>query len=255
MSSRPIRTVTSAAEPGWVSVGIGHARFQAPEHSFWPEFIRGWEETTWDFYARHVRADRPVLDLGAWIGPTILFAKALGAGPVLAVEASRPTAEYLEALKRANGFDDLTVLNRAIDPRQGTISFGGPDNAYHLSSASSVRGSGLEVETIRPAEIYALAPDPCLVKIDLEGSEEGLVEDLLAIEAPILFSLHPPFWSDREATADRVLAAVQAFHVKTPEGEAIAPDELRQRMTWEGGGPPSWGTPWGNFFEIDLNPR
>jgi FkbM family methyltransferase len=161
-----------AASPDAIdAVRIDGAAFGVRRHWFWPEFAQGWEETTWRFYRRFVDPRRPVLDLGCWIGPTVLFATACGAPRIVAVEANPPTVKHLHATRAANDKTraDLTIVHAAVHSHDGFVQFRNPDGPGATLSAASVRGTGFIVpsRTIRTIVRDHACAGACIVKIDI----------------------------------------------------------------------------------------
>lgn len=238
--------------------------FRVKRHWFWPQFVDGWEEETCRFYREHVDPKRPVLDLGSWIGPTALFAAAFGAQKIVAVEANPRTVEHLLATKTANPnvLGGLAVHNGVIHKNSDLVTFGNMDGSESTSSASSTRGSGFSVQGTTIASIierYSLK-DVAVIKIDIEGSEldvRNQITKLSKLNAALLVSLHPPFWSSQplEKSAGQIVRALRPFKVTSVDGKSLSEEDLKAMITYSGTTPPAWGTPFGNFFEVILKPK
>lgn len=243
---------------GEIRIAIADHSFRVEPHWFWEQFGSGWEEETFEVIRRFVRPDRAFLDVGSWIGPTALIACAHGAQRVVAVEANPSTAAHLRRTIDHN--PDLRgrieVLNRCIHREAGNVQFGNADGSACTSSASSLRGHGYEVEAMRLTALMEESgvQDPSLIKIDIEGAEVLLDEDLGVLsERPnlaIYLSLHPPFWKQMGDPA-ALFAALARFRIIDAAGIIVPLGEVRARC--QSPDPfPQWGTAMGNFFEILL---
>lgn len=245
------------------TVALNDALFKVARHWFWPQFVEDWEETTWDFYKRFTKRGGTVVDIGSWIGPTLIFAALNGAKRLIAVEGNPQTAAHLQQTKEANPeyFRELTIHNGVIHPIKGKICFGNADGSQVTSSASSTRGTGFEVETFSIQEIIDTyhAQDASVIKIDIEGSEFDVgdqIAQLDTLNAAILLSLHPPFWKNVDhQSAQKFISYLAGFNLYTPEGQILSREQLTEMITHKESEYPSWGTPFGNFFEIVMIPK
>lgn len=232
--------------------------YRVEPHWFWPEFADGWEESTWSVFSRYLKKDMPFLDVGAWVGPTVLYAASLGAAKIVAVEANPASAAHLAKTVSMNPglADRVEVINSCVCNRQGRVCFGNADGSHALSSASSLRGYGFEVEAARLGDIIrqnSLEFVP-LIKIDIEGAELQIVEDLRLLSRrsnlAIHLSLHPPFWQQMGDPA-ALWDALREFNIRTPQDAPMSIAQVMARCNSSDPYPP-WGTPFGNFFEIVL---
>lgn len=241
-------------------VHLGDFAFGVRRHPFWREYVDGWEPETWHFYETYCKPGAVVLDIGSWIGPTVLFAVAAGAGRIIAVDGNTDTVAHLEATRAANPalLSNLSIVNAVIDNRVGEVNFGQPGGSRAVSSASSVRGTGFRVRTTTIQDI--MRDQGCdkadVVKIDIEGSEIDIVSQWSSLRSPMLLSLHPPFWSDRNLAecAATIVDGLARFDLQKSDGIELPKDELH-KMLMSDDTHPSWGTSFGNFFEIAALPR
>ena len=243
---------------GETRVAIADRSYRVEPHWFWEQFGSGWEEESFEVIRRLVRPDRAFLDVGSWIGPTALIACAHGAKRVVAVEANPSTVAHLRRTIDYNPglHGRIEVLNRCIHRDAGSVQFGNADGSDCTSSASSLRGHGYAVQAIRLTALMEEfdVRDPSLIKIDIEGAEIFLDEDLGVLsEQPdlvIYLSLHPPFWKQMGDPA-ALFAALAGFRIADASGRSLPLDKVRDRCL----SPdpfPLWGTAMGNFFEILL---
>ena len=127
-------------------------------------------------FRRVLRPGMGVLDLGANIGFFALLAASLvGAdGTVLAIEPNPRNVRLLEASRRVNGFDQLSVLQVAAGRSHGLLvlnssysngtTAGLPDEVAGLLAAQTV--PALRIDSVVPAGRRI-----DLIKIDVEGAE------------------------------------------------------------------------------------
>ena len=260
MKSLERRFVARNESSEFDKIYLNEAEFLVAPHWFWPQYVDNWEPDTWAFFDQYVDAGRPVVDIGSWIGPTVLFAAACGAKRIVAVEGNPRTAEHLALTRSANDkLIGLEIINRVIAPSEGLVTFGNLDGSEATSSASSTRGTGFNVpsSTISGVIDRFECHNASIIKIDIEGSEVLIADQLAALSrsnAAILLSLHPPFWKDI-ANLELVhgfLQALSLFRIYSVKGNELSVEDVEGMCRYAGDVPPTWGTPFGNFFEIVL---
>ena len=243
------------------TVCVNDSRFDVVDHWFWPQFRAGWEPDTYRVMSRYLRRDRSCVDIGTWIGPTLLFAAEIGCRRIWGIEAHPVTHEVVTRNCRLNpSLDGLARLsNLCVCDREGLVPFGEPADAAAVSSASSMRGGHWQVEAVtlrRFIETNGI-DDASFIKVDIEGAELLVLDDLRALREraglAIHLSLHPPFWADVDDAARRVLHAVDGFTVLDARLQPLPAARLEQ-MLLSTEVHPSWGTRFGNFFEVVLEP-
>jgi FkbM family methyltransferase len=207
----------SAPEPARRLVRLAGATIAIADDypTFWDRAETGqWEPGTLAVLATLLAPGAVLVDLGAWIGPTSLYAAARGAR-VIAVEAD-PAA--LAALKRNIAANPdlasrITVLARAVGPRAGPVSFGArrkPGDSMSSTLLADGAATTWMTEAVIPTELAAmLEPDQRpVIKIDIEGGEYELLPalgPLLAHPATaVLVSFHPRILAEARPQADLV---------------------------------------------------
>lgn len=238
-------------------VSILGKHFFMENHWFWTQYDQLWEIDTYNVFKNFICPGKQYVDVGSWIGPTVLFAKALGASEVHAVEANVETAEMLrKSCLNSEILKDVQVHNYCINDKEEIVEFGNLDGSHAISSASSVRGTGFRVQGITLLNFLKsneLLNIPFL-KIDIEGAELDIASDLDYLfkntNINIHLSLHPPFWSRVERVA-LLLECIKQFHILDSKLNVISYGELVARCRTKEK-KPIWGTEFGNFFEIIL---
>lgn len=116
-----------------------------------------------------------VVDGGAHVG-TFTADIARGTDKVLAVEAHPATAALLRGNVERNGLDQVQVVEAALWPEPGTVSF----HAEGQTSSASVLDadeSDVEVPTLTLTDLVAEHGPVDLLKLDVEGAEHRLVHE------------------------------------------------------------------------------
>ena len=120
-----------------------------------------------------------------------------------------------------------------------------------------MRGEHWQVEATTLARFMETncIDDVSFIKIDIEGAELLILDDLHALrsraEVAMHLSLHPPLWADVDDGAQRVLRTLDGFTLLDARLQPLAVTQL-ERMIRTTETHPSWGTRFGNFFEIVI---
>jgi FkbM family methyltransferase len=159
----------------------------------------GWyEPDVQDALRRLIKPGMTVWDLGANAGfYTLAFARMVGArGRVIAFEPSAKNAHHLLTHVRINRCDNVVVHQSAVTAACGFASFAIHDGSESMSHVSG-SPTGYVVATVSIDQIVFQHPEwwPDILKIDVEGAEEGVLSgglSLLASPRPptIVMSLH-----------------------------------------------------------------
>jgi FkbM family methyltransferase len=168
--------------------------------TFWDRVEAGrWEPGTLAALDRLIDNTTTLVDLGAWVGPTALYAAGV-ARRVIAVEADPAALAQLHRNLAAN--PDLAqrveVVPRAIHPEAGEVRLGARRKPGDSMSSVLLAGAAetWTAATVTPENLARRAAEAqrLVIKIDIEGAEYGLLphlRPLLDRAAAVLVSFHP----------------------------------------------------------------
>jgi FkbM family methyltransferase len=165
---------------------------------FWARVASGaWEPETFRLIERLASPGAPFVDIGAWIGPTTLFAAARGS--IVHAHECDPVA--LKRLRRNIAVNPdlgprITVSEAAVGEANGRMqlwsaALGNSETslfARHERDGALVHcAASIEVEVVDAAELFSrhgFASDPAaFIKIDIEGAEFRVVPRLAPLIA------------------------------------------------------------------------
>lgn len=203
-AARPGAETAPGGERAPRVVSIGGKRFSVRaevEGTFWDRFAAGrWEPQTLSALDRLVGPDAVFLDVGAWVGPTTLYAAAGGAR-VVALEPDPVARAALEGNLALNPAlaARVTVIGAALAPAAGPVWLAAARRGKGGDSMSSLllerSAAGWWAEAVTPAALLDSLPAGRLViNLDIEGGEYLLADalrPLLARAQAALVSWHP----------------------------------------------------------------
>jgi FkbM family methyltransferase len=128
---------------------------------------------------RHPR----IVDCGANIGMSVLFFKALRPdADVIAFEPDPVTCAHLVRTVESNGLRNVRIENAAVGGHEGTVTFYSSASDPASLSASIEPTAGGEMKTsVRMVRLSSFLTDRVdLLKLDVEGAEYSVIDDLIA---------------------------------------------------------------------------
>lgn len=174
-------------------------RLVPEDRKFWRKVSRDeWERSTFTFLERCLSADSVCLDVGAWIGPTALFA-AQRCRAVYCIEPDPFAYERLLANIRLNEVGNVLPFHGALSSRNAGVQianergFGNSMTRVRAAPAGGVTVLGMDL----PSFIDWWGIDRIdLLKMDIEGAEFDLVPSIIDLlprfKPAIHLSLHAP---------------------------------------------------------------
>ena len=167
---------------------------------FWKIFEDGtWEPTTFRIFDQFLKKDGTMLDIGAWIGPTALYA-ARRTKQVFAFEPDPVAYPILCKNLDLNKAENVTPYQVAVSTEFKGIPFGAK-TGYGDSMSSQIWAKGdIKVPAIAFTGLI-IDTDPDFIKIDIEGGEKFLFDEhskmILESHKPTIhLSLHTPDMQD-----------------------------------------------------------
>lgn len=152
---------------------------------FWSEVNKkNWEPETIEFMVENVFRGSHYCDIGAFVGPTVLLARKLGAK----VTCFEPDPEALERLYfnvRMNADDGVDIFPVALGARDSVVSMASVTK-YLGQAATTIHSTNFKSPTFKALMLSwktALMnlESPCFdtIKIDIEGGESELLPAML----------------------------------------------------------------------------
>lgn len=201
----------------------GEAYHCDPEHiSFWRKVDNGlWEPATFTAFDSLLAEDSVYCDIGAWIGPTVLYA-ARRCTQVYCFEPDRVAYMYLLQNLKLNKLENVLPFNMALSAENGLSRMASPRGKQGDSMTSLLRPDGdrgMEVLCLTWRNWLEFVGNPQFdtIKIDIEGGEFALlpaIADYLSEKKPKLYlSLHPHLLpkEERVGAMSKIVNVLQVY--------------------------------------------
>ncbi len=184
-----------------------HLKLNVEQFQFWERASKKqWEPETFNVLSKFLKPDSVYLDIGAWIGPTVIYASKL-CKKVICFEPDPIAYKHLLTNIQRNNLTNISTFNLAISNKttiQTISNFGGNVG----NSMSTLLKNEKSTPTLHDVLVldwdfvqstFGLQ-DVSMIKIDIEGGEFTLIPELaeyLKKNKPVLWlSLHAPFLDD-----------------------------------------------------------
>lgn len=215
----------------------GHSFYVAAgPDEYWSDYEAGkWEPRTLAVFDRFIEPGRAMLDVGAWVGGTALYARQL-TDRVYALEPDPTAYAMLDANREAN-FDRPRTYEMGLADRCGKMFLG---NHQGLGNR---RSSLLFGDAPHQAQVICLTlpefakrqgiEDVGFIKMDTEGGELLILpaaKEWLAKHKPtLMLSIHTGKMPDARAGLETVLGVLSVYkHLYKDNGTEIDADWLRE---------------------------
>jgi len=193
--------------------------------NFWRDIFINWEQNTFEIFDRYLKPDKIFIDIGGWIGTTCIYGSRKSK-KVYVVEADKES--YNDMIKNSLiNNDNIIGINKAIYNKDDVeIMFGknkNLENSRMNDSTSQIYNEDDNVEncykikTITIESIineYKIDPNNIsLIKVDIEGGEEYILEDLYNIytkyKIPMYISFHYTWWKNKDLERFKLITEEQ----------------------------------------------
>lgn len=206
---------------------------------FWGSVTEGqWEPKTFKVLKRYLTRNHSYVDIGAWIGPTVLFAGKL-ARRVYAFEPDPVAFKMLKDNLELNPEIDerVSAMPVAISDRTGVAKLGVHSELGDSMSSFLWVKDAQDVDTISLAEIFNVfdrygIKDCSLIKIDVEGGEATLLPGaynfLNQFPITLFLSLHTPWFADKVEYFNKICPVLALYkNLYNEKNERISIDDVR----------------------------
>jgi FkbM family methyltransferase len=184
-----------------------------PNLSFWKDTYSNWENETFDVFDKYLSKDKVFIDIGGWIATTSMYGSRKSKH-IYTVEADNDAFNDMESNLKANCDNNYTLINKAIyNIDDAKVNFG--KNFRCSTSKMNDSGSQIYPEGVISDEYYVVetitletiikkyeidVSNISLIKVDIEGGEENILNDLYDIHVrfnvPLYVSFHYCWWKD-----------------------------------------------------------
>jgi len=179
---------------------------------FWKNIYSNWEQDTFKIFDTYLNKDKIMIDIGGWIGTTAMYGSRKSKH-VYCVEADTLSFNDLSLNMNNNCIDNnYTLINKAIY-NENDIDIGFGKNKFlddsklnDSTSQINTNDSSNTVKTITLEAVindYNINPnDISLIKVDIEGGEEHILNDLYKIydkyNINLYISMHYAWWTNKD---------------------------------------------------------
>jgi FkbM family methyltransferase len=182
--------------------------------SFWKNIYNKWEDDTFEIFDKCLSTDKIFIDIGGWIGTTAMYGSRKSKH-VYSIEADNGSFNDMMINLKTNCKNNYTLINKAIYNIDNIkIKFGKNihlensklnDSTSHIYSADENTNDYYLAETITIEHIikeYQInISEISLIKVDIEGGEENILNELydmhIKYNTPLYISFHHTWWKDK----------------------------------------------------------
>lgn len=195
---------------------------------FWK--YKSWEQETYRIFDRYLDKDHSFIDIGAWIGPTILYGAHI-AKKAYAVEPDPLAFKELEKNVSLNPAlkEKIELHKKCINSYTGKVKFGSPSQGG--DTISSLRFGDLKTSWVVEGITFDdfirenTITDCNFIKMDIEGGEAIVLptmKEYLIKNKPVLhLSMHPLFFSNPKEDTEKIIDVLHIYNYLYLEGKNI----------------------------------
>jgi FkbM family methyltransferase len=200
-----------------------------------------WESGTFKILSKFLDKNHYYIDIGAWIGPTVLYGCQL-ADYCYAIEPDPVAKKYLEENIKLNNFSNITIWEGAIYKENGSIEIGNnrmagnsmssliskPDDPWSIPSWLTPTQT---IETFMNIANRNSKSSCNFIKMDVEGSELFIIPEaskyLQSFFHTLYVSIHTPLFtsSDLHVIVDNLSLVYKYFYLDN--GKEISIERIK----------------------------
>ena len=183
--------------------------------SFWQNHYPSWEIDTFQIFDAFLHKDKIFIDIGAWIGTTSIYG-CRKSKHVYVIDANNFSIQDLNKNMSNNCPNNYTIIHKAIYNINDTnIIFG--KNKFLTNSKLNDSTSQIYLNNDNSNDSYSIQTidlshliqdynintyDISLIKVDIEGGEEFILNDLYHLYStyhiPLYISFHYDWWNNKD---------------------------------------------------------
>ena len=212
--------------------------FDVHEINFWAGVTVGaWEPETYEIMEKYLDKDHSYMDIGAWIGPTVLYGAHL-AKKVYAFEPDPVAMTGLIANIELNPDiqGKIVPLQMAVAAREGVQKMGAHSQLGDSMTSTLWSKDAFAVSTVPLTFVLDKILDECnFIKMDIEGGEAEVLPaavDYFKVmqKKPTLYlSLHTPWFENKNEFFDKIIPFLSLYkHVFNTKGEEITLKQITE---------------------------
>lgn len=201
--------------------------------SFWGSVKNGgWEPETFEIMKKYLDKDHSYIDLGAWVGPTVLYGAQL-AKKCYAYEPDPIAKKILQHNLGLNPqINNVIISSEAVSGNTGTGEIGARTEYGDSMTSFLWEKNPMRVNTVTLAQILQQAPDCNFIKMDIEGGEfmalppaKGFLQDKMK---PTLFlSLHTPWFPNSDEYMAKMIHVLAIYkNIYNLKGEKLSLEDV-----------------------------
>jgi FkbM family methyltransferase len=191
--------------------GVEYVFEEGENDWFTKKLFNNWENGTFLAFDKVKDPSKIAIDIGAWIGTTAVWLSK-NFKDVVAVEADTQSLKFLRSTLFLSGCTNVSVCENPIFSKKTTVVFGTPTGYSgnplntSMSKIKDESDSAVDytVSTITLSDILEkFSVDPHnigLIKCDIEGGEEHILQELLEFaemhDVDLYMSFHTDWWKE-----------------------------------------------------------
>jgi len=224
-----------------ITVKQKNRSFNVTENPFWAKY-HYWEPFTWPIFEKYIDKDHSYIDIGAWIGTTVLY----GAQIAKHSYAIEPDTEAFVELKENIELNPelenkITTYQGCINDKQGTVKLHAhPEKKWNSSLSSLVYYANSRVSKLVPSQTLESFVDLFkiqdfnFIKIDTEGAERLIIpsskEFLKKYKPTLHLSLHPNTFTE-ESHVEGILDTLEIYkNIYNRDNTKLTIESLRRLL-------------------------